>query len=200
MKLIEDFNPQELVKPMISRYGKLKRILPLFIVFLVFLLSGCGPASEAKAADLVSPRAIAAGNVDNGRDLFMGYTHFENDGPPCMGCHSVGENGLLGGGAMGPDLTNVFSQRSQPEILAVLSNTGRKTSPVMRPIYTDHPLTWEEQVDLIAFLETSVGQPESDKELLVIGISVAGFVAAVMLLGFVYRGRLRGVRRALVGK
>lgn len=42
----------------------------------------------------------------------MGYTHFEHEGPPCMGCHSVGENGLLGGGAMGPDLTNV-SNRAQ---------------------------------------------------------------------------------------
>jgi mono/diheme cytochrome c family protein len=169
-------------------------------VFLVFLLFGCSPASDSKIAQQASAQVIAAGSVENGRDLFMGYAHFENDGPPCMGCHSVGENGLLGGGAMGPNLTDVFSQRSQPEILAVLSNTGRKTSPVMRPIYTDHPLTWEEQVDLLAFLETSVGQPESDKELLVIGISLAGFAGAVMLLGFVYRGRLRGVRKALVRK
>jgi len=170
----------------------------LLIVFLTFLLYGCGAASERKSVEPTSAEAIAAGNVKNGQDLFMGYAHFENDGPPCMGCHSVGENGLLGGGSMGPDLTNIFSQRSQTEILAVLSNTGRKISPVMRPIYTDHPLTWEEQVHLLAFLETSVGQPESDKELLVIGISLAGFVAAVMLLGFVYRGRLRGVRKALV--
>jgi hypothetical protein len=70
----------------------------------------------------------------------------------------------------------------------------------MRPIYTDHPLTWEEQVNLLAFLETSVGQPESDKELLVIGISIAGFLAAVGVLGFVYRNRLRSVRRVLVNK
>ena len=101
---------------------------------------------------------------------------------------------------MGPDLTNVSSQRSEAEILAVLSNTGRKISPVMQPIYNDHPLTWQEQVDLLAFMKASVGQPESDKELLVLGISVAGFVAAVVLLGFLYRGRLRGVRKSLVRK
>lgn len=172
----------------------------LLIMALASLLYGCSPAPEVKIVETVSAEAIDAGNIDKGRDLFMGYAHFEHEGPPCMGCHSVGENGLLGGGSMGPDLTNVFSQRSQSEILAVLSNTGRKISPVMRPIYTDHPLTWEEQVDLLAFLETSVGQPESDREMLVIGISLAGFVAAVMLLGFVYRGRLRGVRKALVEK
>jgi mono/diheme cytochrome c family protein len=174
------------------------RLYLLLFIVLAYLLYGCGPAPEPRTVEPVSAELIAAGNVENGRDLFMGYTHFAHEGPPCMGCHSVGENGLLGGGAMGPDLTNVSSQRSQTEILAVLSNTGRKISPVMRPIYTDHPLTWEEQVDLLAFLESSVGQPEADKEWLVIGISLAGFVAAVLVLGFVYRGRLRGVRRKLV--
>jgi hypothetical protein len=171
--------------------------LDIFLLLsIALLLFGCSSSPEAKTIESVS----AAENVENGRDLFMGYVHFEHEGPPCMGCHSVGNNGLLGGGAMGPDLTNVFSQRSQTEILAVLSNTGRKISPVMRPIYTDHPLTWEEQVDLLAFLETSVGQPESDKELLVIGISIVGFLAAVGVLGFVYRNRLRSVRRVLVNK
>jgi mono/diheme cytochrome c family protein len=196
-----DHNNQEFAKPMTSSSGKLiERILLLFNVFLAGLLVGCGPASQPEVAEPVAAEVIAAGNVDHGRDLFMGYAHFENDGPPCMGCHSVGNNGILGGGAMGPDLTNVSSERSQTEILAVLSNTGRKISPVMRPIYIDHPLTWAEQVDLLAFLDASVGQTESDKELLVIGISVAGFVAATAVLGFVYRGRLRGVRRALVQK
>ena len=172
----------------------------LLIVMLAFWLFGCGPAPEGSSAETVSAKAITDGNVDHGRDLFMGYAHFENEGPPCMGCHSVGENGLLGGGAMGPDLTNLSSQRSQTEILAVLSNTGRKISPVMRPIYSDHPLTWEEQVDLLAFLESSVGQTEVDRELLVLGISIAGFFAAVGVLGFVYRNRLRSVRRAMVNK
>jgi mono/diheme cytochrome c family protein len=184
---------------MISRNCKFKeRTYVLFIVLLVSLLFGCNPAPEAQLAEPVTAKGLTGGDTENGRDLFMGYAHFENDGPPCMGCHSVGENGLLGGGAMGPDLTNVSSQRSQTEILAVLSNTGRKISPIMRPIYTDHPLTWEEQVDLLAFLETSVGQPESDKELLVIAISLAGFAAVAAALGFVYRARLRGVRKVLV--
>jgi hypothetical protein len=70
----------------------------------------------------------------------------------------------------------------------------------MQPIYTDHPLTESEQADLIAFLNSSVGEPETDREWIVLGISVAGFVAATLVLGFVYRGRLRGVRRALVEK
>ena len=130
----------------------------------------------------------------------MGYAHFQNDGPPCMGCHNVGENGLLGGGVMGPDLTNISTERNDAEILGVLSNTGPVTSPVMQPIYTTDPLTVEEQADLLAFMKSSVGQPESDKELFVFGISIAGFFGAVGALGFVYRNRLRSVRRALVNK
>ena len=186
---------------MTNSSGKsIERIFILFLVFLAVLLVGCGPASEPKTTEPVSAEAIASGNVENGRDLFMGYAHFEHQGPPCMGCHSVGENGILGGGAMGPNLTTVSTHRSDAEIIGLVSNTGPVTSPVMAPIYTDFPLTTREQADLIAFMKASVGQPESDKELLVIGISLGGFVGAVVLLGFVYRGRLRGVRKALVEK
>ena len=117
-----------------------------------------------------------------------------------MGCHNVGSNGILGGGALGPDLTNVSIKRSQKEIASILSNPGPTMSPVMQPIFDEHLLTESEQADLIAFLDASVGQPESNKEILVLGISLAGFVAAVFALGFVYRNRLRGVRKALIKK
>lgn len=117
-----------------------------------------------------------------------------------MGCHNVGSNGILGGGALGPDLTNVSTKRSQSEIASILSNKEPTISPVMQPIYSEHPLTESEQADLIAFLNASVGQPESNKEILVIGISFAGFVGAVVVLGFVYRNRLRGVRKSLLKK
>jgi hypothetical protein len=117
-----------------------------------------------------------------------------------MGCHNVGQNGLLGGGAMGPDLTNVSRERSQTEILGFLSNTGRNISPVMRAIYISHPLTWEEQSDVLAFLVASAGQPQADREFLVLGISLAGFIVVAGLLGFVYRGRMRGARTPLIRK
>ncbi|MFT3894938.1 MAG: c-type cytochrome [Anaerolineales bacterium] len=177
-----------------------KRISILFVIFLILLIAGCGPVKQNGIIQPASAEQIAAGNAEHGRDLFMGYAHFENDGPPCMGCHSVGQNGLLGGGALGPDLTNVTEKRNQTDLASILSNYGWTKSPVMEPIFTAHPLTQSEQADLIAFLSSSVGQPETNKEWLVIGISLAGFVAAVLALGFVYRNRLRGVRRALVNQ
>jgi hypothetical protein len=130
----------------------------------------------------------------------MGYAHFENEGPPCMGCHNVGKNGFLGGGALGPDLTNISSERSDVELASVLSNNRWTKSPVMEPIYNQHPLTESEQADLIAFMKASAGEPETNRELLVLGASVLSTVGAAIVLGFIYRNRLRSVRRALVNK
>jgi mono/diheme cytochrome c family protein len=184
-----------------NRTGKFKQRTYLFpIVLLAFFLFGCGAAPEVKTTPPASAQEIAAGNAENGRNLFMGYTHLENDGPPCMGCHSVGNYGLLGGGALGPNLTSVSTKRSDEEIIGILSNTGAVISPVMQPIYTVDPLTPQEQADLLAFLKASAGEPETDKELLVLGVSIAGTIAAAAALGFVYRNRLRSVRKALVEK
>ena len=186
---------------MMNKSGKLKeRTNILVIVSLTFLLFGCGAAPEDKSVQPASAEAIANGNLENGRKLFMGYAHFEHEGPPCMGCHSVGENGILGGGALGPNLTNITTERSDAEIIGVLSNAGSVISPVMQPIYADTPLTEEEQADLLAFMKSSAGEPETDRELLVLGISIIGAFVAAVILGFVYRNRLRSVRRALVNE
>ncbi len=175
-----------------------KRIFLPFILLFVILLFGCAPAPQQGIIQPASIEAIAAGNVENGRKLFMGYAHFENEGPPCMGCHSVGENGLLGGGALGPDLTNVSTERSDVEMASILSNYGWTKSPVMEPIYNQHPLTVSEQADLIAFMKSSVGEPETDKEFLVLGISILATIGAAIAIGFVYRNRLRRIRATMV--
>lgn len=179
---------------------KKTHIYLLLLILLSSLLVGCGSAHATQTAEPVSAEMIANGNVENGRKLFMGYAHFEHEGPPCMGCHSVGENGILGGGALGPNLTNISTQRSDDEIIGVLSNTGTVISPVMKPIYETDPLTAQEQADLLAFMKASVGEPEADKEFLVFGISIIGTVGVAIVLGFIYRNRLRSVRRALVNK
>lgn len=176
----------------------MKRIGLLSSILFAFFLFGCGSAPENQTAQPASAQAIGAGNAESGRKLFMGYAHFQNDGPPCMGCHSVGENGLLGGGVMGPDLTNVNTRLNPQEIVSFLSNSGPVISAVMQPILAEHPLSESEQADLVAFLAASSGEPETDKEGQIIAISLGGFVAAVVGLGVIYRNRLRGVRKALL--
>ena len=184
-----------------NKNGISKKLIPLLLIMLlVSLLVGCGSTSDIQPAQPASAEAIANGDVENGRKLFMGYAHLEHEGPPCMGCHSVGENGLLGGGALGPNLTNISAERSDEEIIGVLSNTGSVISPVMKPIYETDPLTAEEQADLLAFMKASVGEPETDRELVVFGISSLGTIGAAIVFGFINRNRLRSVRRTLVNK
>jgi mono/diheme cytochrome c family protein len=172
----------------------------LLTLFLAFLLFGCAAAPEVLHEKKTAEQAAPAGDVERGRALFMGYRHFQNDGPACMGCHSVGNNGLLGGGALGPDLTDVTTRRNPLELAATLGSSPKTLSPVMQPIYAEEPLTAAEQADLIAFFTTSVGQQESNYELVLLAISTAGFLAIVVFIQFVYRKRLRGVRRPLVDK
>jgi mono/diheme cytochrome c family protein len=177
--------------------------LPLFSVLIMppSIPNGASAASQNKKTSTLQsdvPRAAPVGDVGRGRALFMGYLHFEAGGPPCMGCHNIGSNGILGGGALGPDLTKISSQRSQPELQTILSNSETAKVPVMKPIYAEHPLTTAEQADLLAFINASIGQPEVNREWLVMGISLLGFLAAVGLIEFVYHGRLHGVRKPLV--
>lgn len=177
-----------------------ERIYLLVVASFTLLLFGCRAVPEIEIAQPASAEEIASGNVENGRKLFMGNVHLEQEGPPCMGCHSVGENGLLGGGALGPDLTNISTKRTDQEIIGVLSNTGSVISAVMLPIYQTDPLTGQEQADLLAFLKASAGQQETNREFLVLGISLIGTVGVAIMFGFIYRNRLRSVRRALVNK
>ena len=183
---------------MTNKKGKSKGSTTLFfIMFFAILLSGCVSAPR-KGAIPVSVKAIDAGDAENGRKLFMGYAHFENEGPPCMGCHSIGDNGLLGGGNMGPNLTDVSDRLTQDKMVSVLANSGAEISPGMEPIYTTHPLTEAEQADLIVFMTESAGEEEVDKEWMVFVLSFGGVGAMVVFFGLIYRNRLSGVRKVLV--
>lgn len=182
---------------MFNKSRNYKPTILLSLILFAFLLAGCSPAPQ-ETSEPAPVEGVVSGDVENGRKLFMGYAHFENEGPPCMGCHNVGTNGLLGGGALGPDLTNVSKERSYAELASILSNFGFTSSPVMEPIYNEHPITKKEQADLIAFMQASVGEPSENKEFLVLGISILATIGAAIVIGFIYRNRLRRVRATMV--
>jgi len=141
--------------------------------------------------------APAAGDPVRGEALFLGNVHLQNDGPPCMSCHSIDNAGILGGGVMGPNLTQAFAKYGDTGLASALANIP---FPTMKPIYADHPLAPEEQVDLRAYIQATAGQPQADRELLVLALSLAGFIGAMIAIGIVWRRRLRGVRRPLVDR
>ena len=157
---------------------------------IAYLEAPGGAAAPAPTAGL------PAGDPARGEALFMRDVPLQNDGPPCMGCHSIDDAGILGGGVMGPNLTPAFAKYGDAGLASALANIP---FPTMKPIYADHPLTAEEQADLHAYIQAAASQPQTNRELLIVALSLAGFVAAMIAIGIVWRRRLRGVRRPLVG-
>jgi mono/diheme cytochrome c family protein len=139
--------------------------------------------------------APPAGDSKRGEDLFLGIVDLQAGGPPCMGCHSIDKVGILGGGVLGPELTQAFAKYGDAGLASALANIP---FPTMKPIFADHPLTPEEQADLRAFLEAEAGQPQANTEILVLGLSLAGLFGAMIVIWIIWRHRLRGVRRPLL--
>ena len=171
----------------------------LEVASLVAYLDAQSGAAPGVDPDPVQPVAgPIQPNAATGKSLFEGSNRFDNGGPPCLACHSIAGIGALGGGALGPDLTGAYGKFGADGIVSVLATTPFQT---MKPIFDDQPLTPEEQAHLAEFLSraavskrtaASVGQ-----------LALLGLVGAVFLLlvmQFLWRRRLREVRRPMVAR
>jgi mono/diheme cytochrome c family protein len=138
-----------------------------------------------------------AGNPDNGRAIFLGEIRLKSGAPFCVGCHSIDNAGILGGGTLAPNLTNAYTKYGDLGLDGILSSLPFLT---MRPIYSDRSLTVDEKADLRAFMKATAGQTQTNKEPLIIGISLAGFLAAIILMNIVWRNRLQSVRQQLLNR
>ncbi|HJN78262.1 MAG TPA: cytochrome c [Myxococcota bacterium] len=124
-----------------------------------------------------TPEEIEA-RVELGQNLFQGTTRLENGGPPCNSCHDVANDAIMGGGVLAKELTSVFSRLGEPGVRAIL---GSPPFPVMGAAYKDHPLTEDEVVALVTFLEDTEKQRAMPKDYGV-GLAASGGVGALGLL------------------
>jgi len=111
-------------------------------------LSNPGTAPSAPT----SSSFMIPGDPAAGKKLFTGELAQINGGPACLSCHSVSGTGLLGGGALGPDLTHVVQRLGEPGLSAALKSI---VFPTMVGPFQNRPLTPEEQANLVAFLRDS---------------------------------------------
>jgi mono/diheme cytochrome c family protein len=102
------------------------------------------------APPITSAAALPPGNAQAGQMIFTGKTRLTNGGTNCEACHSVGGNGILGGGSLGPDLTNVYARLTGPGLTAALGNIA---FPTMQGPFANKPLTPQEQADIVAYLQ-----------------------------------------------
>jgi mono/diheme cytochrome c family protein len=157
---------------------------------------------KAESSLTVRPTPIATqginlpqGNAANGEAIFLGYSPLKNGAPFCIGCHRIDDTGLLGGGTLGPDLSNAYTVYGEAGLDGILSNLPFLT---MRPIYANNSFTDQEKADLLAFMKSVAGEPTVDKEPVIIGISLAGFLVIMLAFAIVWRNRIRSVRKQLV--
>lgn len=153
--------------------------------------------TEQPAPPPLTPQ-MTLGSSSRGELLFSGRVHFHNRGPACISCHSIGGLTFPNGGTLGPDLTNAYTILGQPGAQAAIHTLY---FGVMTPIYDQHPLTPDEQADLLAFLKQSetTKQPQWITQCLILAaLGLAGIF--LLITAVLWRRRLRSVRGALVNR
>ncbi|MEJ2009031.1 MAG: c-type cytochrome [Acidobacteriota bacterium] len=157
--------------------------------------SGAAPAAEAQAPPF-TPEQIAEGKA-----LFLGRQRLQDGGPSCISCHAVKSvGGALGGGQLGPDLTQVYKRlNGRKGLEAWLSSPASAT---MKPIFNKHSLKPAEISALTAFFEQTSKETGAENagayRLRFILFGLVGAAVGLVVLGLIWKRRIRGVRRALV--
>lgn len=139
-------------------------------------------------------RGAPSGDAGAGKGLFTGSTAFKNGGVQCIACHSVNGMGFLGGGTLGPDLTNVYSVLGDG-IVSTLTNIP---FPTMVPVFKEHPLNPEEARDLAAFFKGIAASQALNFTPLVLITALIGSLVLMLVIWFIWRHRLFPVREKMV--
>jgi mono/diheme cytochrome c family protein len=140
---------------------------------------------------------LPGGNPGIGENLFIGIEKLQNAGPPCMGCHTVSGVGALGGGTLGPDLTNLYTRYGDAGLAASLQNLP---FPTMQGVYTDRPLSAEEVGHFFVFFKDTDSSRVKFVNSTFVFLGLGGFVGLTILSQVIWRKRLVGVRKPLVGR
>jgi len=166
------------------------------VASLVAYLEGIDAGTIA-APVLPTAAAVPEGNSVVGKELFTGVSRFQNGGPPCMGCHSIGGLGALGGGALGPDLTPAYDKYGGAA--GLIGFLGAPPTATMSAVWGRQPLTPAEQADLMAFLQSATATERPVEALVPLTVlAIVGALILIVAAQLYWRKRLVSVRRAMV--
>ena len=140
--------------------------------------------------------ALPQGNELWGEAFFTGRVTLENRGPACISCHSTSAISGLGGGTLGPDLTNVYERYGDAGLPTSLQNLP---FPTMQGVFDGKPLTDGEVADLYAyFVQINQASAQTmDYVFVVFGLVGCGIL--ILLSQLIWRKRLKAVRQPLLG-
>jgi mono/diheme cytochrome c family protein len=156
------------------------------------------PDSRFKGVQ-VSDRPFTAEDIAQGRAIFSGVQRLTNGGPACVSCHTVSGLPGLGGGRLGPDLTQVYERlQGRKNLSAWLFAPATIT---MQPVFKAHPLTPQEILPLVALFESSAqggSQASSVGLVYFFLLALGGTCLGLVFFETAWKHRLRTVRQALV--
>ena len=147
----------------------------------------------------ISDRPLTEEDYFMGRNLFLGNTRLTNKGPSCISCHSIAEEGFMGGGKLGPDLTEAYGRLGGKTALA--SWVSNPSSEIMSPVYKKHPIDENEVLPLVAFLKKKSESGIKVSDVHNFNFMVFGFIGVAFLMVFfdlVWGHRMRAVRKPMV--
>lgn len=147
----------------------------------------------------LSDEPLTAADVARGRAIFTGRTRLTNGAAQCMSCHTVRGLPGLSGGRLAPDLTKVYERMQGRRQLA--SWLVAPATPTMQPLFANTPLTNEEILPLVAFLEAEArggGEDDGASQLSLLLLGLGGATAGLVIADGAWRRRFRAVRRPLV--
>jgi mono/diheme cytochrome c family protein len=194
VSLLHEFHDVEM-----PNLGLTKPDIDAILAYLETTASGAAAQPAGAAAEAKSAPAVE-GNPEIGKELFTGVVRFQNGGPPCMACHSTGGIGALGGGQLGPDLTDVAKKFGGAT--GVDAFVAGLPTPTMKSVWSRQPPTAEERANVVAFLsQAGLAIRPTQAIWQLAGLTVLGVVILLALAGFNWRNRLKfGVRRPMMAR
>jgi hypothetical protein len=147
----------------------------------------------------VPQRAATAADVAAGRERYEGRRPLSHGGPPCVSCHRIESIGRLGGGTLGPDLTQ--AHRRLGGSAGIAKWLGNPPTRVMRAVFHLQPLSEEEAFTIAALLaDESSRHAEGARRPAAVFLAggVGTALVALASMGVTWRRRLKSVRRPLV--
>lgn len=157
---------------------------------LDFIAGGGAEAEPAGQEAALLP--ASEDDIRFGRELFEGPARFTNGGPTCNSCHDVMHGGVIAGGTLARNLTDVFTRIGEPGVRAIIENPP---FPVMQQAYEERPLSESEVAGLLAFLSQSEG-PMPMRRVRGFGVMLLGGVGGSLLMfglfSLIWRGRRKG--------
>ena len=147
----------------------------------------------------ISTKPFTAADRKRGREIFIGRQRLTAGGTSCISCHSTHDMPAMGGGRLGPDLTDVYERlKGRKSLSAWLMAPGTET---MQPVFKNHPINAEEIHALVAYFEASAGEGPSNPSASRVALLLMGLTgAAVLIFVFdaIWKRRFHSVRRPLV--